>query len=156
MSNEFKLTKEGIENSEIYDRKKTNYIFNYLVDFFKNKKYVLKNQIRQVECFDHGMEEFTMSDDVKFGMHGFCFEHTFGGWENTLSLHWNAKFNCGKDFPIGFYFAFRIKDLVKITEELCKLTDLQLAGGHEFDEKNKIDVITGFRQNNLNLNQLHI
>ena len=149
MSNLFKLTKENIENSELYDREKTNYISNYLVDFFKNKKHVLQNHICLVECFDHGMEEFTMSKDFKFGMHGFCFEHTFGGWENTLLLHWNAKFTCGKDFPIGFYFAFKFKDLVKITEELSKLSDVELAVGKKFDEKNKIDVITGFRQNSL-------
>lgn len=152
MLTEFKFTKDDFENSEIYDRKKTDYIGNYLVDFFENKKPVLKNHIHLVECFDHGMEEFTMSDDIKGGMHGFCFEHTFGGWENTLALLWNAKFNCGKEFPIGFYFTFRNKDLVKITEELSKLTDLNLARGHKFDEKNMLDIITGCRYNNLNLN----
>ena len=38
MLTEFKFTKDDFENSEIYDRKKTDYIGNYLVDFFENKK----------------------------------------------------------------------------------------------------------------------
>jgi len=149
MATDFKLTEEAIENTDMYDREGNNYICQYLVDFFKSKKYALKNHIRQIECFDHGMEEFTISDEENYGMHGFCFNKTFGDWENTLFLHWDAKFSCGKKFPIGFYFMFIVKDLVKTTKKLSELSDIRLATGYEFDEKNKLDVITGFRRNNL-------
>ena len=149
MPTKFKLTEEDMGKTEIYNSDKTDYVCNYLVEFFTSKKNALENHIKLVECFEHGMEEFTISKDVKFGMHGFCFKNTFGDWENTLLVHWNAKLKCGKDFPIGFYFVFRFKDLVKITDQLTKLDNLKLVSGYEFDEKNKIDIITGYRQNNL-------
>ena len=145
---EFNLTQQEIEEADIYDREKSTYIHNYLSKFFHTKLSLLNNLAYRIDCYEHGMEEYTTKDRYSAGGHGFCFDNSFGGWENTFSIHLNAIIKCGKDFPIGYYFAYKNRELIPILRELESMTDREIIKGRKWDEKNHLSIITGFRHNN--------
>ena len=146
MSSSFPLTKEDIINADKFDNEKHCAINEYLIGFFEDKKTALEKHIGLTYCFDHKMEKFTISDYHSTGMYGFGGDETFGGWEMSFSLHWNAKFNCGQKFQIGFYLNFQHKNLVDIIMKLSELSDSEIVTDQKFDDKNKLTVHTGFRK----------
>lgn len=148
MPTDFNLTQIRIEEADIYDSEKSSYIHNYLLNYFRTKLELLNRPNHTVECITHSMEKYTVSDTYSAGGHGFCFDRNFSGWENTLSIHGIAKFTCGKDFPIGYYFQYRNKNLIEIIDKLKAIPDNKLIKGIVFDEKNILSIITGFMRNN--------
>lgn len=146
--NTFPLSQEIIQNTHIYDTAKHNIIQEYLLNFLKKKLSLFNDPQNRVQCIDHGMEKFDIDDDYSAGCHGFCLGQTFADWENTLTIHGTAKFDCGIKFPFGCSFYFRYGDLVGISKQLNDISDSDFMKGVIFNDKNKISIITGFMDNN--------
>ena len=145
MINSFPHTKEDIMNASKYDDEKHSNINKHLTRFFETKKTALE-KIARIDCFNDGMEKFTICDHSTTGIYGFCNDETFGGWEVSFSLHWNAKFDCEQEFPIGFYLHFQYKDFIDVMAKLSKLDDSEIISEQKFNAPNKLTLITGFRK----------
>ena len=148
MQSSFNLAQEELENAQIYDKEKSIYITNYLTEYFQSKLTYLNGSDHRIKCPQHDMEKYTVSDKYSRGHHGFCLGNTFADWQDTLSMHCNAKFNCEKEFLIGYTFTHRIKELISVLDQLHKTSNEELIKGIEFSNSSRLTVNTGFMQNN--------
>ena len=145
VEDKFNLDGNAIAKADMHDYKKMKYVCDFLTTFFQKRKNVLID-VACVDCFEHKLEMFEISDKMHTSMPGFCFEKTFAGWENTFTIYWDSKFKCKQIFPIGFHFKFRIEDLPRVINQLSDLSDMEFIQGHNIDEKNALSIFTGHRQ----------
>ena len=149
MSNNFSLTQEQIDNADKYDHKTHSYIQNYLQKYFESKLLLLKHPNHTVECYIDGMENYTVDDNTIITRMGeTCFGDSLGDWNNVLTIHGTARFNCKQEFQIGYNLEFKNKKLITILKELHAISDNKFLHGKKFDEENKLTIISGYMKNN--------
>ena len=148
LQSDFNLTQKQMEDAQIYDEEKWMYIMNYLLTYFGSKLTYLKSPELRIKCPEHDMEEFSVDDKCSIGHHGVCVGPTFADWQNTLSMHCDAKFKCGKKTFVGYTFTYRIKELLSVLEELYKIPNNEFIKGKKFSDFTRLTVDTPYMQNN--------
>lgn len=148
LHSDFNLTQEDIENAHTHDSEKHVYIRNYLEDYFVEKLPLLSRPEHTVDCRVHGAEHYTVDGEHRVGGPVSCPGDSFADCEQALLIHSTARFECKKDFPIGYCLKYRYVDLIRILEKLHAMSDEMLLRGKKFDEKNQLTVITGYMMNN--------
>ena len=132
------------------NEEKTLDIQEKLNKFFLPKKQDIIQTIKMIYCFDHKLEQYTLSDEPigRYGIvHGtlLC-PKIFDNWQYIYSLHWNAKLKCGKTWQCGFYLRFRAGDIDAILDKMKTMQLHQLFKPiTTFDEKSELrfGTITG-------------
>ncbi len=145
----FTLTQKEIQDAKIYDTSKHEIIRKYLFNFFKKKFSLFNDQQNKVECCNHGLEKYTIEKyDYSTSLPGSCLGNTFADWQNVFSIHTKARFDCGREFILGYFFNFRYGDLISIIKQLDDMDDSDFLKGKKFDDNNQIGIMTGFMRNN--------
>lgn len=148
MDQDFELTQDQIENAPIYDREKQSYINSYLLRYFESKFSLLRHPEHKICCRTDGMEHYTIEDKVSARPSGSCIGELFGDWKNNLLVHSTAKFDCKRDFQIGYCLEYKNKDLIDLLSQLREMSDKELLCGKEFNGENRLTMFTGYMMNN--------
>jgi len=144
----FEITQKAMEDAGMHDYGKHQYIQNYFGELLKTKLGLLNGPDHRVECGEHGMEEYVTGDARWRGPFGSCFGDKLADWEITFPAIADAKFRCGREFQIGYYFQCRYGEITSILERLKSAPDAEFVRGMEFDDRGRLEAITGMMRNN--------